>query len=267
MRVLVVGGGAREHALAWKLAASPRVEEVLIAPGNAGTDALGRNLPEVDPGDPAAVCTAARSGAVDLAVIGPEDALAAGAADRLRDVGVAVVGPSAHAARLESSKAFCKEFLQRHQIPAAHAQEVHDRAELQRVLSAGIGTVVLKMDGLAQGKGVLESDDRQELLGFGIRALDSGPVLVEEYLHGFELSLFLLMDGSNATMLPICSDYKKAQDGNGGPIPAAWVRCARCHGSTTVPRRRSTSALCSRRCAACAPRTCCTAACCSSGSW
>ena len=231
MRVLVVGSGAREHALAWKLAASPRVEEVLIGPGNAATGQLGRNLPEVLPEDPASVAGAARRHAVDLAVIGPENTLAAGAADRLRNDGVAVVGPSAHAARLESSKAFCKEFLLRHQIPAAHAREVHDRAELKRVLAAHDGTLVLKMDGLAQGKGVLESDDRDALLRFGTGALARGPVLAEQYLHGFELSLFLLMDGSSATMLPICGDYKKAEDGNGGAntggmgaiCPVPWV--------------------------------------------
>ena len=129
----------------------------------------------------------ARRCGVDLAVIGPEDALAAGVADRLRDDGVAVVGPSACATRLESSKAFCKSFLLRHRIPAAHAHEVRDRADLERVLSAHAGTtLVLKMDGLAQGKGVLESDDREELLRFGTRALASGPLLVEQYLHGFE---------------------------------------------------------------------------------
>ena len=234
MRVLVVGSGAREHALAWKLAASSRVEEVLVAPGNAATADLGRNLPRVSSSDPACVRDAARRHAVDLAVIGPEDALAAGAADLLRDDGVAVVGPSAHAARLESSKAFCKAFLLRHQIPAAHASEVHDRAALQRLLADHAGPLVLKMDGLAQGKGVLESDDREALLRFGTAALASGPVLAEQYLHGFELSLFLLMDGSRATMLPICSDYKKAGDGNAGAntggmgavCPVPWVDAA-----------------------------------------
>ena len=231
MRVLVVGSGAREHALAWRLAASARVEEVLIAPGNAATGALGRNLPDVPQRDPVRVRDAARRHGVDLAVIGPEEALAAGVADLLRDDGVAVVGPSAHAARLESSKAFCKAFLLRHGIPAAAAREVRDQAALEALLSDHGGALVLKMDGLAGGKGVLESDDRAALLRFGTAALAGGPVLAEQYLHGFELSLFLLMDGNDACLLPICSDYKKARDGGAGPntggmgavCPAPWV--------------------------------------------
>ena len=231
MRPLVVGSGAREHALAWKLAASPLVEQVLIAPGNAATADLGRNLPEVQPTDPAAVARAAREHGVDLAVIGPEDALAAGAADRLRDDAVAVVGPPAHAARLESSKAFCRGFLERHDIPAPGTWELRDATAMQRFLSSHSGDLVLKMDGLAQGKGVFESADRAALMRFGQDALARGPVLAQEYLHGYELSLFVLMDGSDVTVLPLCCDYKKAGNGNtgantggmGSVCPVPWV--------------------------------------------
>lgn len=231
MRVLVVGSGAREHALAWKLASSPLTEEVLIAPGNAATARLGRNLPQVQPTDPAAIARVARDHGVDLAVIGPEDALAAGAADRLRANAVGVVGPSAHAARLESSKGFCKGFLERHDIPAPSTWELRDPVMLQQFLISHSGDVVLKMDGLAQGKGVFESTDRAAQLRFGRDALARGPVLAQEYLRGYELSLFLLMDGSCATALPLCCDYKKAGNGNTGPntggvgaiCPVPWV--------------------------------------------
>ena len=234
MRALVVGSGGREHALAWKLAASGRVHEVWIAPGNAGTAAVGRNLPQVVATDPTSLVEAARRRAIDLAVIGPDDALAAGVAEELRAAGLAVVGPSTAEARLETSKAFCKSFLLRNGIPTAAATELRDPAELEAYLRSRTGPVVLKMDGLAQGKGVLESADTETLLRFGRNALATGTVLAEEYLRGYELSLFLLLDGTHAVALPLCSDFKKAGDGDtglntggmGAVCPVPWVDAA-----------------------------------------
>jgi phosphoribosylamine--glycine ligase len=217
MRALVVGNGAREHALAWKLAAGASVQTVWIAPGNAGTAEVGRNLPEVAATDGDALSEAARKNAIDLAVIGPDDALAAGVADCLRAAGLAVVGPSATDARLETSKAFCKSFLLRHGIPTARATELHNPTELQAYLRSRSGTVVLKMDGLAQGKGVLVSNDQDALQRFGRAALARGTLLGEEYLRGYELSLFLLLDGTRAVALPPCSDFKRAGPGDTGP--------------------------------------------------
>ena len=234
MRVLVVGSGAREHALAWKLAAAAGVQSVWTAPGNAGTAEVGRNLTRVAADDGTALSAAARSKAIDLAVIGPDDALAAGVADSLRAAGLAVVGPSAAEARLESSKAFCKSFLLRHGIPTAQAAVLHDPEELQRHLRSRTGPAVLKMDGLAQGKGVLVSDDGDALLRFGRAALARGALLAEEYLSGYELSLFLLLDGTRAVALPPCSDFKRAGTGDTGPntggmgaiCPVPWVDAA-----------------------------------------
>ena len=231
MRVLIVGSGAREHALAWKLAAGAGVQALWTAPGNAATAEVGHNLPEVAATDGQALSAAALRHAIDLAVIGPDDALAAGVADRLRAAGLAVVGPSVAEARLETSKAFCKSFLLRHGIPTAQATELHDPAQLQVYLRSRTGPVVLKMDGLAQGKGVLESNDHDTLLRFGRAALARGTVLAEEYLRGYELSLFLLLDGTRAVALPPCSDFKKAGAGDTGPntggmgavCPVPWV--------------------------------------------
>ena len=163
---------------------------------------------------------AARRERIDLVVIGPEDALAAGAADRLRAAGVPTVGPSAACARLESSKAFCKAFLQRHAIPTAAARALRTAADLDDYLHAHrhAAAVVLKMDGLAQGKGVLVAADRARLAGFGRAALARGPVLAEEHLEGHEVSQFVLLDESGAVPLPPpCADYKRAGDGDTGP--------------------------------------------------
>ena len=217
MRVLIVGSGAREHALAWRLARSPSVTAVVTAPGNAGTSQLGRNLEQVNADDPVAIVKAAELADADLVVIGPEDALAAGAADRVRTSGVACVGPSAKAAQLESSKAFGKRFLRDEGIPTAASTPATTAEELEALLEEAVGPGVVKWDGLSQGKGVLVSDDHAALREHGMRGLERGSLLVEEYQQGWELSQLLLLDGADAVRFPLCSDYKRAFDGDAGP--------------------------------------------------
>ena len=217
LRVLVVGTGAREHAIAWSLARSDRVTSLLFAPGNAGTADLGQNVDHVDPRDPQAVTALARENQVDLAVIGPEDALAAGAVDALSSAGIACIGPNRSATRLESSKLFAKQLMREQSIATARSDPAHDLGRVEQLLEEMGTPGVLKRDGLAQGKGVLVSDDHSELVQFARVGLEHGPVLVEECLEGGELSQLVLLDGENAVSLPLCSDYKRAFDGDVGP--------------------------------------------------
>ena len=217
MRVLVAGSGAREHALAWVFSTSRRLGGLFVAPGNAGTADIAVNLPEIDPTDFEAVVDACREHRIDVVVVGPEAPLAAGLVDHLGEQGIQAVGPNRKAAALEASKAFSKDFMIRNNIPTAAATKAATRAELESALGSVSGRVVLKEDGLAAGKGVLTSDDPQELLAFGVTALEHGPVLVEEFLEGYELSVFVLMDGKNHVMLPPCADFKKAHEGETGP--------------------------------------------------
>jgi phosphoribosylamine--glycine ligase len=228
-RVLVVGGGGREHALAWKLAGEPGVNEVVVAPGSAaiGREARVRVVPGVDPLDPAAVVAVARREAAELVVIGPEAPLAAGVADALVDAGFAVFGPSAAAARIESSKAFCHEIAGAAGVRMAAAQAFSEaaaaRAFAARLAEDGRG-VVIKADGLAAGKGVTVCDSLGEAVG-AIDALagDVPPnaatpwVVVEERLHGPEASLIALCDGRDAIALPPARDHKRLLDGDRGP--------------------------------------------------
>ncbi len=224
MKVLVVGGGGREHALAWKIAASSQVRSLFCAPGNAGTEALGRNVP-LAAADLAGLVALARNERFDLVVVGPEEPLSLGLADRLRALGIPVFGPGAAGARLESSKVFAKEFLDRHRIPTA-AWRRFDRAGAAKsyLESLALWPQVIKADGLAAGKGVFVVRDARE--GCGVvdslmeerRLGDAGrEVVIEEFIEGRELSVQSLTDGSTLCLLEPAMDYKQAQDGDTGP--------------------------------------------------
>jgi phosphoribosylamine---glycine ligase len=218
MKVLVLGSGAREHALVWKLAASPRVSRVFAGPGNAGTSEQGTNLPAVTPTDFATVEQACRENGIDCVFVGPEGPLAEGVVDHLASRKIPAIGPSRSAARLESSKAFSKSFLVRNNLPTARAEEFNDAAAFERWVRGQAGRrLVVKKSGLASGKGVLESTDADELVAFGTQILREDALLVEEFLEGWEVSIFGLSDGRDFLVLPPCTDFKKAHDGDTGP--------------------------------------------------
>jgi phosphoribosylamine--glycine ligase len=227
-RILVVGGGGREHALAWKLAAEPGVNEVVVAPGS---DAIAREprvrrAPGVDPLDPVAIVALARERAVELAVIGPEAPLAAGVADALVAAGVATFGPSAAAARIETSKSFCHEIAAEAGVPMARSAtfETGDAADARawahtEASRTGSRGVVVKADGLAAGKGVVVCDTIRdgegaidELIGAGVER-----IVLEERLAGPEASLIAICDGRTAIALPLARDHKRLGDGDAGP--------------------------------------------------
>jgi phosphoribosylamine--glycine ligase len=224
-RILVVGGGGREHALAWKLAGEPGVNEVVVAPGSVGIaqEPRVRCLPDVDAMDGGAVVAAARAVAAELVVVGPEAPLAAGVADALRAAGFTVFGPSAAAARIEASKAFCREIAEAAGVPMARGRSFQAgsagaaaaRAFASELAADGAG-IVVKADGLAAGKGVTVCDTLDEALT-AVDALHGGPVVVEERLEGAEVSCIAVCDGSDALALPFARDHKRLRDGDEGP--------------------------------------------------
>ena len=212
----MLGSGAREHAVAWKFAQSNRISGLFIAPGNAGTEEHGENLPNIDAADIDSVISLCKSRSIGLVFVGPEDPLARGMVDALAAEGVAAIGPPLQAAQLESSKAFSKNFMRRHRIPTADAVEFKDKGEFERHVTSRKGKMVIKKSGLAAGKGVLESDNKRELLSFGHKILKNDKLLVEDFLNGWEISVFAFSDGTDYIVLPYCADFKKAGEQDSG---------------------------------------------------
>ncbi|MGH3526296.1 MAG: phosphoribosylamine--glycine ligase [Pseudonocardiaceae bacterium] len=218
MRVLVIGAGAREHALVLALANDLAVTALACAPGNAGTAALAEKL-AVDVTHPDAIAKLATSWSADLVVVGPELPLVAGAADAVRAAGIACFGPSAGAARIEGSKAFAKDVMTAAGVPTARSELVDNPGRLDAALNHFGPPWVVKDDRLAAGKGVVVTEDLEVARVHALTLLDDGhPVLLESYLDGPEISLFCLVD-ANATVVPLlpAQDFKRVGDGDAGP--------------------------------------------------
>ena len=215
MKILVVGSGAREHTLVWKLAQSPKVNEIYVAPGNAGTARMAHNL-NIEATDIQALAVAARSNRIDLTVVGPETPLAAGIVDRFLEKSLEVFGPTQAAAEIESSKVFAKELLNRYNIPCARSSSFSEYARAREYVEKQTPPIVIKADGLAAGKGVIIAESIPEVLDALSRFMESktlgvagDKVLIEEYLSGKEMSAFAFTDAKTVVpMVPACEDRK-----------------------------------------------------------
>lgn len=222
MKVLLVGGGGREHALGWKIAQSPLLTRLYLAPGNPGLNRLGEPI-AVAADDIDGIVAAALAKAVDLVVVGPEAPLAAGLADRLEAASIACFGPSAAAARLESSKVFMKEVARAAGAPSADFARFRDKGAAKAQLRRMTPPYVVKADGLASGKGVIiaetlaEADEAVEAIMGGALGEAGAEIVIEEFLDGEEASFFVISDGERVLPLIAAQDHKRAYDGDKGP--------------------------------------------------
>ena len=223
MKVLVVGGGGREHAICWKLAQSPKVDKIYCAPGNAGISGVA-DCVDVAAEDMDGICEFARSKCVDLAVIGPEVPLSMGITDRLEAEGIKTFGPNAKCAQLEASKAFTKAFLARHNIPTAKYKEFTDKEELKKAIGIYGYPMVIKADGLAAGKSVVLAENAAEvetviesMMGEKVFGDAGDRIVVEECLVGVEASMLCFVDEHSIVPMESAQDYKRIFDGDEGP--------------------------------------------------
>jgi phosphoribosylamine--glycine ligase len=224
MNVLVVGSGGREHALAWKIAQSPRAKRVFVAPGNAGTALDAENV-DIPATDVPRLVQFARDNKIDLTVVGPEAALTVGLVDALSDAGLRAFGPSKAAAELEGSKVFCKELLRHADVPSADYRVFQNaKAAITYLKDRDDVPMVVKADGLAAGKGVIVCDNREQALEAVDRIAGKrefgeagNQLVIEERLHGQEASVLAITDGQTLIALPACQDHKPAWDGDAGP--------------------------------------------------
>ncbi|MFZ4115373.1 MAG: phosphoribosylamine--glycine ligase [Chthoniobacterales bacterium] len=223
MKILLIGSGGREHALAWKLKQSPRLTQLYIAPGNPGTASLGQNI-HIEPSDCAGLLMFAKEKKIDMTIVGPDDPLALGVVDLFQNAGFRIFGPTVSGARLESSKSFAKEFMNRHGIPTATSKTFIDPITAYTYVRSATYPLVVKADGLALGKGVVIARaldealeavrQSMELQMFGVAGTT---IVIEEFLTGVECSLHALVDGNTTLLFPDARDHKRALDGDQGP--------------------------------------------------
>lgn len=235
MRILIVGGGGREHALAWKISQSPKVQKIFVVPGNAGTALVGENIEIVTIDE---IINWLKKNYVDLVVIGPDNYLADGLTDRIQELKIPVFGPTEMAAEIEWSKSFAKKFMQEENIPTAKSQTFTDYNEARDYLSQQKFPLVVKVDGLAFGKGVVIAEDiaeaesaLQKMMNIRVFGEAGKKVVIEEFLEGKEISIHAFCDGEHASLFPSSQDHKRIFDGDKGlntggmgtiaPVP--WV--------------------------------------------
>ena len=223
MKVLIVGGGGREHAIAWKLAQSQKIDKLYCAPGNAGIAEVA-DCVAIKAEDVEGICSFAKEKRIDLTVIGPEVPLSMGIVDALAEAGLKAFGPNKKCAQLEGSKSFTKSFLARHSIPTAGYMEYTDIIELKKAVGIFGYPMVIKADGLAAGKGVVIAEDEaaalkaiDEIMGSKIFGAAGNKIVVEEFLTGIEASMLCFVDGKTIVPMESAQDYKRILDGDNGP--------------------------------------------------